>query len=256
MTAPLTTSSPPGVPALDVRGLSYAYPDGTRGLADVSLRVEQGERIALIGPNGAGKSTFLLNLNGILRAQQGRVDVMGETLTDRTIRSVRAKIGLLFSNPDDQLFSPTVLDDVAYGPLHMGFDRDEVLRRSRTALDAVGMAEFEERVPHRMSLGQKKRVAIATVLSMGAPILLLDEPSASLDPMSRRGVIDLLAGLPLTLIVATHDLAMVADILPRTVVLDGGRIVEDRASVDVLNDSQLLYEHELEPLSAHGHPHS
>ena len=242
--------------AIEVEALRYAYPDGTPGLRDVSLRVEQGERIALIGPNGAGKSTFLLNLNGILRAQSGTVRILGETLTEASVRSIRAKLGLLFSNPDDQLFSPTVLDDVAYGPLHMGFDRDEVLRRSREALASVGMADFEQRVPHRMSLGQKKRVAIATVLSMGAPILLLDEPTASLDPMSRRGLIDLLATLPLTIVVATHDLAMVADLLPRTVVLDGGRIIDDRPSVDVLNDAALLYEHQLEPLSAHGHPHA
>ena len=244
------------VPALEIEGLRYVYPDGTPGLRDVSLRVEQGERIALIGPNGAGKSTFLLNLNGILRAQAGTVRVLGETLTEASARAIRAKIGLLFSNPDDQLFSPTVLDDVAYGPLHMGLERDEVLRRSREALAAVGMSEFEERVPHRMSLGQKKRVAIATVLSMGAPILLLDEPTASLDPMSRRGLIELLASLPLTIVVATHDLAMVADLLPRTVVLDGGQIIDDRPSFEVLNDAGLLQAHQLEPLSAHGHPHA
>ena len=218
--------------------------------------MDQGERVALIGPNGAGKSTFLLNLNGILRAQSGTVRVLGELLTETSARSIRAKLGLLFSNPDDQLFSPTVLDDVAYGPLHMGFERDEVLQRSRDALSAVGMSGFEERVPHRMSLGQKKRVAIATVLSMGAPILLLDEPTASLDPMSRRGLIDLLATLPLTIVVATHDLSMVRYVLPRTVVLDGGRVVTDRPSADVLNDATLLYEHQLEPLSAHGHPHA
>lgn len=243
-------------PAIDVDSLRYVYPDGTAGLRDVSLRVEQGERVALIGPNGAGKSTFLLNLNGILRAQSGSVRILGESLTDASVRSIRARIGLLFSNPDDQLFSPTVLDDVAYGPLHMGFERDEVLRRSREALAAVGMADFEARVPHRMSLGQKKRVAIATVLSMGAPILLLDEPTASLDPMSRRGLIELLATLPLTIVVATHDLAMVADLLPRTVVMDGGQIIDDRPSADVLNDAGLLYAHQLEPLSAHGHPHA
>ena len=246
----------PTSPALEVEALRYVYPDGTAGLRDVSLRVQPGERIALIGPNGAGKSTFLLNLNGILRAQSGTVRVLGETLTEASVRSIRAKIGLLFSNPDDQLFSPTVLDDVAYGPLHMGLPRDEVLRRSREALAAVGMAEFEERVPHRMSLGQKKRVAIATVLSMGAPILLLDEPTASLDPSSRRGLIELLATLPLTLVVATHDLAMVADLLPRTVVLDDGRIIDDRPSAAILNDAGLLYAHQLEPLSAHGHPHA
>ena len=243
-------------PALDVAGLCYSYPDGTRGLSDVTFRIEQGERVALIGPNGAGKSTLLLNLNGILRAQSGHVRVLGEELTDASARSIRGKLGLLFSNPDDQLFSPTVLDDVAYGPLHMGLERDEVLRRSHEALAAVGMAGFEERVPHRMSLGQKKRVAMATVLSMGAPILVLDEPTASLDPMSRRGLIDLLATLPLTLVVATHDLAMVADLLPRTLILDSGRVVEDGPSRDLLNDADVLLTHQLEPLSAHGHPHA
>ena len=246
----------PAVPALDVRHLRYVYPDGTPGLQDVSLRVEPGERVALIGPNGAGKSTLALNLNGILRAQSGEVRVLGEELKESTIRSIRGRLGLQFSNPDDQLFSPTVLDDVAYGPLHMGLHREEVLRRSREALAAVGMAGFEERVPHRMSLGQKKRVAIATVLSMGAPILLLDEPTASLDPMSRRGLIELLGSLPLTLVVATHDLAMVADLLPRTIVLDGGQVIADRPSREVLNDAQLLLAHQLEPLSAHGHPHA
>ncbi len=252
------TASPidPSVLALDIEALRYAYPDGTPGLRDVTLRVAQGEKVALIGPNGAGKSTFLLNLNGILRAQSGTVRVLGEALTDASVRSIRGRVGLQFSNPDDQLFSPTVLDDVAYGPLHMGLDRDEVLRRSREALAAVGMADFETRAPHRMSLGQKKRVAIATVLSMGTPIIALDEPTASLDPMSRRELIDLLRALPHTILVATHDLAMVADLLPRTVVLDGGEVIDDRPSEDVLNDAALLYAHGLEPLSAHGHPHA
>lgn len=246
----------PDVPALDIEALCYVYPDGTHGLDNVSFRVAQGERVALIGPNGAGKSTLLLNLNGILRAQSGRVRVLGEELTEASARSIRGKLGLLFSNPDDQLFSPTVLDDVAYGPLHMGLDREEVLRRSHEALAAVGMAGFEDRVPHRMSLGQKKRVAMATVLSMGAPILLLDEPTASLDPVSRRGLIELLASLPLTLVVATHDLAMVDDLLPRTLILDGGRVITDGPSRDILNDGDLLLAHQLEPLSMHGHPHA
>lgn len=244
------------VPALEIVDLSYAYPDGTRGLDAVSLTVEPGEKVALLGPNGAGKSTLLLNLNGIFRAEHGTVRVMGEVLSDGTARSVRAKIGLLFSNPDDQLFSPTVLDDVAYGPLHMGLPREEVLRRSRQALADVGMQDFEARPPHHLSLGQKKRIAIATVLSMGTPILALDEPTASLAPTARRELIDLLARLPLTIVVATHDLAMVADLLPRTVIMDGGRVIADRPSADILNDSALLYAHGLEPLSAHGHPHA
>jgi len=242
----MTTASPP--PALEVDRLCYVYPDGTHGLTDVTFEVGQRERVALVGPNGAGKSTLLLNLNGILRAHSGSIRVLGTELTDTTVRGIRAMLGLLFSNPDDQLFSPTVLDDVAYGPLHMGYERDEVLRRSREALEAVGMGAFEGRVPHRMSLGQKKRVAMATVLSMGTPILLLDEPTASLDPMSRRGLIDLLASLPLTLVVATHDLGMVGDLLPRTIVLDEGRIVVDASSSAVLGNADLLRAHQLEPL--------
>jgi cobalt/nickel transport system ATP-binding protein len=243
-------------PAVEVLDLHFAYPDGTPSLYGLSLRVEPGEKIALIGPNGAGKSTLLLTLNGILRAQSGEIRVSGESLSDRTVRAIRAQIGLLFSNPDDQLFSPTVMDDVAYGPLHMGLPRDEVVSRARAALEAVGMLEFADRPPHRLSLGQKKRVAIATVLSMGTPILALDEPSANLDPLSRRELIALLARLPLTLVVATHDLALVADLLPRSVLLDRGRVVADGPTREILNDAKLLGAHGLEPLSAHGHPHA
>ena len=244
------------IPALEVDALAFAYPDGTPSLRGLSLRVAPGEKVALIGPNGAGKSTLLLNLNGILRAQSGDVRVFGETLRDDTVRHIRSRVGLLFSNPDDQLFSPTVMDDVAYGPLHMGLPREEVIQRSEDALAAVGMLEYADRPPHRLSLGQKKRVAIATVLSMGTPILALDEPSANLDPMSRRELITLLARLPLTILVATHDLAMVADLLPRSVLLDQGEVVADAPTADLLNDAELLGAHGLEPLSAHGHPHA
>lgn len=249
-------SSVERVPAIDVEDLRYSYPDGTPGLRGVSFQVEAGERVALLGPNGAGKSTLLLNLNGILRAQSGTVRIDGVTLSPATERAIRSRIGLLFSNPDDQLFSPTVLEDVAYGPLHMGLERDEVLRRSREALAAVGMADFEDRMPHRLSLGQKKRIAVATVLSMGTPILALDEPTASLAPMARRDLINLLSALPQTIVVATHDLAMVADMLPRTIIIDEGQVVTDRPTVEVLNDAELLLAHGLEPLSAHGHPHA
>ena len=247
---------PEGVPALEIDALRFDYPDGTPSLRGLSLTVQPGEKIALIGPNGAGKSTLLLNLNGILRAQGGTVRVFGETLSDATARSIRAHIGLLFSNPDDQLFSPTVYEDVAYGPLHMGLPLDEVRHRTEEALADVGMEAFADRPPHRLSLGQKKRVAIATVLSMGTPLLALDEPSANLDPLARRELIALLDRLPLTILVATHDLAMVADLLPRSVLLDGGEVIADRPSAEILNDATLLAAHGLEPLSAHGHPHA
>jgi cobalt/nickel transport system ATP-binding protein len=245
-----------GPPALLIDDLEYRYPDGTPSLRGLSLRVEPGEKVALIGPNGAGKSTLLLNLNGVLRAQAGSVTVFGQTLTPATEREVRGKVGLLFSNPDDQLFSPTVFDDVAYGPLHMGLPAHEVRERAESALAAVGMGDFAARPPHRLSLGQKKRVAIASVLSMGTPLLALDEPSANLDPRSRRALITLLAALPLTILVATHDLGLVADLLPRAVLLDGGQVVADGPTADILGDAALLQAHGLEPLSAHGHPHA
>ncbi|MDA1010896.1 MAG: ATP-binding cassette domain-containing protein [Chloroflexi bacterium] len=243
-------------PALLVDGLVFRYPDGTDSLQGLSLHVEVGEKVALIGPNGAGKSTLLLNLNGVLRAQGGSVTVFGQRLTPDTEREVRGKVGLLFSNPDDQLFSPTVFDDVAYGPLHMGFPAEEVRRRTEQALAAVGVADFADRPPHRLSLGQKKRVAIATVLSMGTPLLALDEPSANLDPRARRDLISLLDALPLTILVATHDLALVTDLLPRSILLDGGQVIADGPTREILTDATLLEAHGLEPLSAHGHPHA
>jgi len=236
---------PAAVELIDVR---YTYPDGQPALRGVSLRIEVGEKVALIGPNGAGKSTLLLSLNGILRGE-GSIHTMGIPLSDATLGQIRAQIGLLFSNPDDQLFSPTVLDDVAFGPLHMGLPREEVLERSREALALVDMAGFEERVPHRLSLGQKKRVAIATVLSMGAPVLALDEPSANLAPAARRQLIELLRALPQTMLVSTHDLALVQDLLPRTIVLDEGRVVADGPTAHILLDSALLEEHGLESLT-------
>ena len=228
--------------------MRYTYADGQAALRGVSLRVEVGEKVALIGPNGAGKSTLLLSLNGILRTE-GSVHVMGTRLSGSTLRQIRAQIGLLFSNPDDQLFSPTVLEDVAFGPLHMGLPRDEVLERSRQALALVDMAGFEDRVPHRLSLGQKKRVAIATVLSMGTPVLALDEPSANLAPAARRQLIELLRTLPQTTIVSTHDLALVHDLLSRTVVLDEGRVVADGPTPRILADHELLEAHGLESLA-------
>jgi len=240
-------------PAIAISDLRFTYQDGTEALTGLDLHIEPGEKVAILGPNGAGKSTLMMALMGIYRGS-GAIRVLGEELTDKTRKSVRAKIGLLFSNPDDQLFSPTVLDDVAYGPLYMGLPADEVMQRSRDALAAVGMQEFEARAPHHLSLGQKKRIAIATVLSMGTPILALDEPSASLAPAARRELIELLEELPQTMMISTHDLSMVRDLLPRTIVLDGGRVVADGPSEQLLVDGDLLSAHGLEPLSDHVHP--
>jgi cobalt/nickel transport system ATP-binding protein len=253
----LTAGEPTGSgeAAIAISDLRFTYQDGTEALTGLDLRIESGEKVAILGPNGAGKSTMMMALMGIYRGS-GTIRVLGEELTDDTRKSVRAKIGLLFSNPDDQLFSPTVLDDVAYGPLYMGLPADEVMQRSRDALAAVGMEAFEARAPHHLSLGQKKRIAIATVLSMGSPILALDEPSASLAPAARRELIELLDELPQTMLISTHDLSLVRDLLPRTVVLDGGRVVADGPSEQLLVDGDLLSAHGLEPLSDHVHPHT
>jgi len=231
--------------AVEITGLHFAYPDGVKALRGVDLTLGEGEKLALLGPNGAGKSTFLMHLNGILRGS-GDIEIMGRCLRNHNIRYVRSQVGLVFEHPDDQLFSPTVLDDVAYGPLYMGLPKDEVLRRARWALEQVGMAGFEERMPHRLSMGQKKRVAIATVLSMHPPILALDEPTSSLAPSARRELIHLLDELPQTMIVSTHDIPMVRDLFPRTVVMDEGQVVADGDTQIILSDTALLAAHGLE----------
>ena len=225
--------------AVEIADLRFTYPDGVKALRGVSLAVGEGEKVALLGPNGAGKSTFLMHLNGILKGS-GDIEIMGRRLCNHNIRHIRAQVGLVFEHPDDQLFSPTVLDDVAYGPLYMGLPREEVLRRARQALEQVGMVGFEERMPHRLSLGQKKRVAIATVLSMYPPILALDEPTSSLAPTARRDLMHLLRALPQTVIVSTHDIPMVRDLFSRTVVMDEGRVVADGDTQIILSDAALL----------------
>jgi cobalt/nickel transport system ATP-binding protein len=231
--------------ALRVDGLSFSYPDGHVALRDVSLRLRQGEKVALVGPNGAGKSTLLLHLNGILQGRGG-IEVGGLPLDRDTLPRVRAKVGLVFQNPDDQLFSPTVLDDVAYGPLHMGLPQADVLARSHRALAQVGMEGYAERLSHHLSVGEKKRVAIATVLSMEPELLVFDEPTAGLDPRARRSLISLLRELPHTMLVSTHDMRMVEALFGRTIVMDGGRVVFDGSTTELLVDEGLLETHGLE----------
>ncbi len=234
-------------PAIMLDRLSFAYPDRRVALHEVDLRVDAGEKVALVGPNGAGKSTLLLHLNGVLGALDGRVSIAGTAVKRETLPQVRALVGLVFQDPDDQLFSPTVFDDVAFGPLHMNLPEAEVRERVAWALTQVGMADFGDRMPHHMSLGQRKRVAVATVLSMRPAVLALDEPSAGLDPRARRGLIELLHALPQTMVVSTHDMRLVAEVFPRVVVLAEGRIVHDGPSVDALQNSALLERYGLEP---------
>ena len=235
-------------PVIEVRGLRFAYHDGREVLHGVDLSIGRGEKVGLVGPNGAGKSTLMLHLNGILGAQDGNgsVRVMGQSLNKKNLGVIRGQVGLVFQDPDDQLFSPTVFEDVAFGPLHMGLPEDEVRRLVAWALEQVGMSDFAERVSHHLSIGEKKRVAIATVLSMSPEILVLDEPTAGLDPRARRNLINLLREMPQTILVSTHDMRLVAELFPRVVVMDEGSIVADGPTFPLLNDETLLEAHGLE----------
>lgn len=265
MTAPRPASAPPfaaaAPPALEVRGLRYHYPDGTPALRDLSFRVMPGECVGLIGPNGAGKSTLLLHLNGVLpddaRGAGGQVLVDGEEVTPRNLGSVRRKVGLVFQDPDDQLFCPTVYEDVAFGPQQFGLPKGKIERVVRDALVSVGLGGFEKRVPQRLSGGEKRRVCLAGVLACDPSILVLDEPTSNLDPRGRREFKDLLRRLPATKLIATHDLEMVVELCPRTILIDGGRVVADGGTAFLLGDEQLMLRHGLEKphILHHRHPH-
>ena len=239
------TTLPIDKPALQVENLSFQYPDGHIALRGVSLRVQPGEKVALVGPNGAGKSTLMLHLNGLLQGE-GEITVADLMMEKANFPVIRAQVGMVFQNPDDQLFSPTVFEDVAFGPLHMGLSEDEVRHRVGQALTQVGMGEHGDRLSHHLSMGQKKRVAIATVLAMQPAILVLDEPASGLDPRGRRGLIELLQELPQTMLVSTHDMRLVQELFPRLVIMDDGRIVADGLTVELLANQALLEAHGLE----------
>lgn len=234
--------------AVQVRELSFAYPDGHVALRDINLCVGPGERVALVGPNGAGKSTLMLHLNGILKGRHGTIQVGDLEVTEANLRRIRAAVGIVFQNPDDQLFSPTVFDDVAYGPIYMGLTEEQVRQRATLALQQMNMGAYAGRTSHHLSLGEKKRISIATVLAMEPTVLLLDEPSAGLDPRARRTLIRLLDQLGTTMLISTHDLRLVQELCPRTVILDEGHIVADGATDELLGDEGLLRAHGLEPL--------
>jgi len=230
---------------LSVRDLYFSYPDGHPALHGVSLNLCRGDKVALVGPNGAGKSTLMLHLNGILSGR-GEIEIAGQRLTRNNLPAVRAMVGLVFQTPDDQLFSPTVFEDVAFGPLHMGLPEAEVRARVDAALEAVRMSTYRDRLSHHLSVGEKKRIAIATVLSMKPSLLILDEPTAGLDPRARRTLIKLLRELPITMLVSTHDMALVKELFPRTIVMDEGKVVADGLTHEILEDEKLLTAHGLE----------
>jgi cobalt/nickel transport system ATP-binding protein len=234
------------VPVIELHGVAFAYPDGHQALFGVDLHIHPGERVALLGPNGAGKTTLVLHLNGILRPGAGEVIVSGMPVTDQTVSEVRRRVGVVFQDPDDQLFMPSVRDDVAFGPANLGLGGPELDSRVAAALEVVGMAEFADRPPHHLSFGQRRRVAIATVLAMEPEILVLDEPSSNLDPTSRRELAEIIEALPVTVLMVTHDLPYAAQLCERSVVLHDGVIAVDGATLEVLGDAETMARHRLE----------
>jgi cobalt/nickel transport system ATP-binding protein len=230
---------------LELADVRYRYPTGVEALRGVTFSVAAGERVGLVGPNGAGKSTLLLALAGFVTAE-GHIRVAGHTMSRATARDVRRHLGLVFQNPDDQLFMPHVGEDVAFGPLTMGLSADEVHARVHEALAAVSLEGFEGRIPYHLSDGEKRRAALATVLAMRPPVLALDEPTSNLDPRGRRRLIELVKGLPNTLLLVGHDLDMILDVCERTLILEAGRVVADGPSREILTDRALLESHGLE----------
>ncbi|WP_415952794.1 energy-coupling factor ABC transporter ATP-binding protein [Streptomyces sp. KLOTTS4A1] len=232
--------------SLDVRGLAYAYPDGHQALFGVDFSIARGERVALLGPNGAGKTTLVLHLNGILGGGVGAVHVAGVPVVKKHFAEVRRRVGIVFQDPDDQLFMPTVREDVAFGPAAAGLRGAELEACVHKALSLVGMEAFADRPPHHLSFGQRRRVAVATVLAMEPEILVLDEPSSNLDPASRRELADILRSLDVTVLMVTHDLPYALELCPRSLILSEGAIAADGPTADLLVDEELMHANRLE----------
>ena len=232
-------------PVIAVSGLSYRYPDGTAALSDIDLHIHAGERVALLGPNGAGKTTLVLHLNGIYMAQTGSVAVSGTPIAKDSVMEARRRVGIVFQDPDDQLFMPTIADDVAFGPQNLGVAGEELTSRVDEALDAVDIRDLAERSPSHVSFGQKRRAAIAGVLAMRPDIIVLDEPTANLDPAARRELTEVLDSLDVTQLIVTHDLLYALELCPRSIIIDDGAIVADGPTRDLLADTELLAAHRL-----------
>lgn len=231
---------------IEIKNLFYTYPDGQDALKGVSLNITGGETIGIVGANGAGKSTLLLHLIGILFPTQGTIKINDTTISKNTLPQTRKQVGMVFQNPDDQLFMPTVYDDVAFGPINMGFSKELVDQKVSDALEKVGATHLADRPPYKLSGGQKKAVAIASILSMEPNILILDEPSAALDPLTRRKLINLLNTFQLTKIITSHDLDLVLDLCDRTIVLKEGQIIADGPSEEILSNEEIMLKGHLE----------
>ena len=234
---------------LEISGLAFAYPDGHQALFGVNLDLEQGERVALLGPNGAGKTTLVMHLNGILHGGAGTVRVNGLEVNPKNkseIKEIRRRVGIVFQDPDDQLFMPTAWEDVAFGPRNLGLEKNELDERVNKALADVRMTEFADRPPHHLSFGQRRRIALASVLAMQPEVLVLDEPSSNLDPASRRELADILRSLNLTVLMVTHDLPFAYEICPRSVILAGGVITADSSTDAILSNQELMEANRLE----------
>ena len=232
---------------VEIRGVEFAYPDGKRALEGVDLDIGAGERVAILGPNGAGKTTLALHLNGILEPHAGSISVGGLQVVEQNFLAVRRMVGLVFQDPNDQLFMPSVREDVAFGPANLGISGEELETRVDAALDVVAGTEFADRPPHHLSGGEKRRAALATVLAMAPDVLVLDEPSSGLDPAGRRELIETLAGLPMTQLILTHDLPLALELCGRAVIMNQGRVVADDTTRALLGDDDLLAANRLEP---------
>ncbi len=231
--------------AIEIQNFSYRYPDGTSALSDINLAVEHGLRVALIGPNGAGKSTLLLAMAGFIKGA-GKVSIDGLEVNRKNLKEVRRRIGCCLENPDDQLFMPTLFDDIAFGPLNLGLSPEQVRGCVAEALATVGLAEMAEKAPHHLSAGQKRGAAVATILAMSPKIITLDEPDGSLDPRHRKNLVRLLAGLSQTLVIATCNMNLAAVVADRVVLMDSGMIIADGDVQKIMSDSKLMAEHGLE----------
>lgn len=233
-------------PAIRIENLHHVYPDGHLALDGVNLSIAAGERVAVLGPNGAGKTSLMLHLNGVLTATSGTIEIAGVPVARNTLRQIRERVGVVFQDPDDQLFMPTVAQDVAFGPANFGLRGDALAARVRAALDEVSLTDRADRSPAHLSMGERRRAALATVLACRPEVLVLDEPSANLDPVARRELAQTLLGLDTTMLVVTHDLPYAAQLCHRAVVMDAGSIVADADIGSILADTELLARHRLE----------